>query len=103
MKCNCNSVRCSVALECFCLFGMFFFGVECFVLGENCQVFQLFSVKCGGFVCCERCVKWEKHSIFECVVFVFGVVGGVFEEFSVECFSVGNQGFVKKKRVFGVV
>ena len=28
---------------------------------------------------------------------VFGVVGGVFEEFSVECFSVGNQGFVKKK------
>ena len=40
---------------------VFFFGVECFVLGENCQVFQLFSLKCGGFVSCERCVKWEKH------------------------------------------
>ena len=61
-----------MALECFCLFVMFFFGVECyvlrggersgvFVLGENCQVFESFSVKCGGFVCCERCVKWEKH------------------------------------------
>ena len=35
--------------------------MEYFVLGENCQVFESFSVKCGGFVCCERCVKWEKH------------------------------------------
>ena len=34
------------------------------------------------------------------MVIVFGVVGGVFEEFSMECFSVCSQGFVKGKGVW---
>ena len=38
--------------------------MEYFVLGENCQVFESFSVKCGGFVCCKRC---EVGEAFLCV------------------------------------